>query len=219
MRDWINLFESMSVGMATRIFAELGINTASMSKEELKSAYRKLMMKHHPDRGGELIIAQQLSQAYETLKGNVGAESSKQAPKSSPNHTMERENFRNLNYIKWWFSEKSKDSPSQEWTVMSFDGYFFRNSFSVRGNPGLFSDMSRAMVEWDHTYDRRAILAGSRQMLEHGKVLLIWADGQDITPPKELTFDSFNLNPANDPHFSEELRGICSSSKVRKTSL
>jgi curved DNA-binding protein len=39
----------------------------SASPEEIKSAYRKLAMKHHPDRGGDQKKFQTITEAYETL--------------------------------------------------------------------------------------------------------------------------------------------------------
>ena len=39
----------------------------SASPEEIKAAYRKLAMKHHPDRGGDQKKFQQITEAYETL--------------------------------------------------------------------------------------------------------------------------------------------------------
>lgn len=39
----------------------------SASPEEIKAAYRKLAMKHHPDRGGDQQTFQKLTEAYETL--------------------------------------------------------------------------------------------------------------------------------------------------------
>lgn len=37
------------------------------SEEEIKRAYRKLAMQHHPDRGGDQIQFQQVQEAYDTL--------------------------------------------------------------------------------------------------------------------------------------------------------
>lgn len=39
----------------------------SASPEEIKAAYRKLAMKHHPDRGGDQKKFQSITEAYETL--------------------------------------------------------------------------------------------------------------------------------------------------------
>ena len=37
------------------------------SAEEIKKAYRKLAMEHHPDKGGDVSKFQEITNAYETL--------------------------------------------------------------------------------------------------------------------------------------------------------
>lgn len=44
----------------------LGLESTA-SQDEIKLAYRKLAMKHHPDRGGDSSTFQEISRAYETL--------------------------------------------------------------------------------------------------------------------------------------------------------
>lgn len=44
----------------------LGVNE-NASEDEIKKAYKKLAMKHHPDRGGDEKTFQSISQAYDTL--------------------------------------------------------------------------------------------------------------------------------------------------------
>lgn len=44
----------------------LGVDRAA-SEQEIKSAYRKLAMQHHPDKGGDINKFQEISAAYETL--------------------------------------------------------------------------------------------------------------------------------------------------------
>lgn len=45
----------------------LGVSKTS-SSEDIKRAYRKLAMKHHPDRGGDAETLQKINEAYDTLK-------------------------------------------------------------------------------------------------------------------------------------------------------
>jgi len=47
-------------------YSTLGIPRTA-SPEEIKKAYRKLAMEHHPDRGGDNVKFQELSIAYNTL--------------------------------------------------------------------------------------------------------------------------------------------------------
>ena len=47
-------------------YSILGVGK-SASPDEIKSAYRKLAMKYHPDRGGDAKKFQELNEAYETL--------------------------------------------------------------------------------------------------------------------------------------------------------
>lgn len=47
-------------------YSILGVNR-NASQEEIKKAYRKLSMKHHPDRGGDEVQFKQINEAYDTL--------------------------------------------------------------------------------------------------------------------------------------------------------
>ena len=44
----------------------LGVKRDAL-QEDIKKAYRKLSMKHHPDRGGNKEIFQKINEAYQTL--------------------------------------------------------------------------------------------------------------------------------------------------------
>ena len=48
-------------------YSRLGVNKQA-SPEELKRAYKKLAMQHHPDRGGDQTTFQEINEAYDTLK-------------------------------------------------------------------------------------------------------------------------------------------------------
>ena len=47
-------------------YETLGVNEGA-DQDEIKKAYKKLAMKHHPDRGGDEKTFQSISQAYDTL--------------------------------------------------------------------------------------------------------------------------------------------------------
>lgn len=51
----------------TRYYDLLGVDKAA-SDVELKKAYRKLSMKHHPDKGGDPDTFKQINEAYDVLK-------------------------------------------------------------------------------------------------------------------------------------------------------
>jgi len=48
------------------LYSVLGIDRTA-AQDEIKRAYRKLAMRHHPDRGGDPEYFQQIQQAYDTL--------------------------------------------------------------------------------------------------------------------------------------------------------
>lgn len=61
----VKLTKDASIG----IFSKYGVpNADSLSNLDLKKAYRNLVYKHHPDRGGDTKIMQDINAAYEILK-------------------------------------------------------------------------------------------------------------------------------------------------------
>lgn len=65
-------------------YSRLGVNK-SASPEELKRAYKKLAMQHHPDRGGDQKTFQEINEAYDTLK-DPAKRQEYDAPKPNPRH-------------------------------------------------------------------------------------------------------------------------------------
>jgi hypothetical protein len=212
MRTFMNLFE-MSQSEARQVFFMNGVDTERMDKPALKSAYRKLMMKHHPDKGGDLDTAKQITAAYSALEGSVGAQTADSHSQASPQprsaaYSMDHPQFSHIDYVKWYFDQLSAGHPSQNWTVMNFDGHFFRNGFTIQGRADLFSKMASVLRQWDRHYDCRAVMVGTRAMLEKGTLLVINVDGKDVRPFITLHFDSMNSNPANDQKFCRQLPQI-----------
>ncbi len=225
MRNWINLFE-MTAPEARSVFRDLGVDLTNIDPVGLKTQYRRLMMQHHPDKGGDLEVAKKLSAAYNTIKDNPsGAQSTqfddrtrgtwyeqpprdhKPEPKSA-SYSMDHPQFTHIDYVKWYFEQRTQGKPSQEWNVMNFDGTFFRGWLTVRGNYDLFKDMANVMRLWDRHYHCRAVLAATTNMLKNGTIAVIDIDDYLIDPFVTLKFDSFNLNPSNDQQFQRKLPDI-----------
>jgi len=70
--------------------------------QEIKAAYRKLAMAHHPDRGGDESTFQKISQAYETL--NDANKRSAYDNQTGPRFTNENPNFHNFEDINEMFN-------------------------------------------------------------------------------------------------------------------
>jgi len=51
-------------------YNRLGVSKTA-SPEEIKQAYKKLAMQHHPDRGGDSTTFQKINEAYDTLKDSA----------------------------------------------------------------------------------------------------------------------------------------------------
>ena len=49
------------------LYKTLGVNR-NASEAEIKKAYKKQAMKHHPDKGGDGAQFQKINEAYDTLK-------------------------------------------------------------------------------------------------------------------------------------------------------
>jgi len=70
-------------------YSILGVNR-NATPEDIKKAYRKLAMQHHPDRGGDQERFKQITQAYDILSS-----SDKKAAYDNPNHGF---NFNSQNF-------------------------------------------------------------------------------------------------------------------------
>lgn len=232
MREWIDLFEArddLTPGQAWGIFLDAGIELyPEVDEATLKKLFRGWMMTNHPDKGGDVGVAQNVARAYDVLKDNLARAEAEyrrfgfaaandsgyraSRPEAKPGFSMDRPDFKNIDFIKFYFKELTKDKPAQDWTVMNFDGHFFRGMFTVRGNYDLFPKMARAMEHWDRHYACDAVFAGTEQMMRNGTILVIWIAGMGMVDPHiSLSYESMNLNPANDQQFCRKLPAIISA--------
>jgi len=65
----VNTYNSNRYLPASYVLLGLSI---SASQEDIKAAYRRMAMKHHPDRGGSAIDFHKVKTAYNSLNGNRG---------------------------------------------------------------------------------------------------------------------------------------------------
>ena len=72
----------------------LGVNKTA-TPDEIKSAYKKMAMQHHPDKGGDHVKFAEINEAYQTLR-----DSDKRAqydrPKSQQSFNVNTENFEDI---------------------------------------------------------------------------------------------------------------------------
>jgi hypothetical protein len=239
------ILEAMTPREATNIFAHHGVDVTGMSDANLKAAYRKLAVRVHPDRGGDLKASQEVNAAYDILK--TGARGTASAdPFTTSNHTQGhpqgkpmsgregakqraeagKPDFRRIDDIYYHFETKMAGSDwasRGKWTVMGFDGTFTRHQFSVVASPALFGEMARCMVIWQtkgaNSYPCRAVFAmNERDPLK--TLHVIWANGQDLDPPIEIPGEEDDDGRVpmiyNDRRAMERLPGIIAAEMAKR---
>ena len=99
MRDFIDiiLLESMSRGEANMVFGRFGVQDAmKLGADDLKTAYKKLAMANHPDRGGEEMAMSLINRAYAVLKTPAATPSLYKAePAASAHNNNQRSYYSN----------------------------------------------------------------------------------------------------------------------------
>jgi hypothetical protein len=221
---WDNLMEAMTASQAREVFKFFGA-TDTDSPASLKASFRRLAMKLHPDQNREDPDAEkkfkELTQAYDVLQnaGGAGHDRSEQSKdeahpiwadagwsggmRNSAN--IYRQDYSDMNYFKKRMWELSNHSREQ-WTIMQYDGHFFRHTLTVYGSSEIFHEMAEAMLVWGSSgnpYNTRAIFVSRRG---DPMLYLIYLDGEFYNRnPIPMEHDSFNLNPGNDQQFMRRL--------------
>ncbi len=65
------ILPEVSVIDAILLFRRLGVDVTGMTPDAVKAARRDLIHRHHPDRGGNLGMAQSINAAYDLIKQGV----------------------------------------------------------------------------------------------------------------------------------------------------
>lgn len=202
-KDWIyeNLLSEMTEREAEQIL------DSRKGDPELGSKYRTLALKHHPDRGGDVVMMKKITQAYEIL-------SSLSSSNPQPKYQGETGPFRgnpswsNLDYCKYMIQEKSKKSGSvTPYSFWAWDGDYFRGSFTVLTNPANFDFSGEVMEKWNSSppssYKTKAVFVS----LDNNEILLVRLNSKSVIS-HDLVYghDSFNQNPGNDSDLVNRLR-------------
>ena len=218
IRYWMNLYETyllkeeMSRSQAIAIFKKYGASDSDISPQNLKMTRMRLARQYHPDvTQGDGEPIKLINAAYDVLKTTNPTEYSKpefpswQTDSRSSFNNISKNDYRDMNYFKksmWELSGKSKE----RWTILAFDGHYFRSTITVFGNSKIFPEMAKAMIVWNshggNPYNTRAVFV---QQGDDPTVILIWLDGKNISPPIPFEHDSFNKNPSNDSSFMNRL--------------
>lgn len=120
-----------------------------------------------------------------------------------------------INYLKkqaWEISGKPKPSKENEYSIMDWDGFYFRCSFSVYAIPSELFKISEMMVKWDNHYRSAAVFY--QKKTDTKTIYLINLGGKKVdtvqnpsySPGTPFQHNSFNGNPNNDKEFLQYLR-------------
>ena len=207
----------MTIQLANKIFADLGYKNASnMPKDELRTAWATLSTKYHPDKqGGNVEIMQDINSAYDVLKKAPASPiySSIVPPWETDKRSafsMENPPVGDIQYYKklaWELSGKPTPTDDHKYTFSNWDGYYFRQSFTVytTDNPEHWFEISKLLIEWDKFYRSVAVFV-NHTTYNSNTLYLINHKGKKIIPPETYIHDSFNANPSNDREFTDMLR-------------
>lgn len=71
MNQFREVLKEMTAPEAIQVFVKAGFDPRGKTPDEIKRAYRKIIFKNHPDRGGDEALAKQINQAYGMIKDGI----------------------------------------------------------------------------------------------------------------------------------------------------
>ncbi|MFT7129254.1 MAG: hypothetical protein ACI89U_001368 [Gammaproteobacteria bacterium] len=124
--------------------------SAAQSLSELKYHYRKLVAKHHPDRGGNVIYMQALNAKYDRLQGRFTSHKRSANDDDFSSKNTQRDNFLNLQagekiFINSTVSEVIKVTATAFRVVAK--GRSRQAWFDINTGIGLYNEKLRASFE------------------------------------------------------------------------
>ena len=181
------------------------------SLDSLKAARIRLIRANDPNLpGASQLAAQEINSAYDTLKKD-GLNSSSDSkgptsrPTARPHDASSRQDYSDLNYFKQHIAELA-GAEGRSYTIHNWDGAFFRGVVTVRGCPRIFTEMAKAMRQWDSHFKCEAIMVHESQSRDLQLIYL--APDHFLDGSIQFEHDSFNLNPGNDQHFCRKLPDV-----------
>jgi DnaJ domain len=168
---------------ALSIFTAKGVTApGSLTKVDLKRAYRQLAWAEHPDRGGASGEMQRINAAYQILK--------RDAVNEDPRAGLIRKRMREL-----------AGDAADEWRVRGFDGHYFRCDITVLGHPRIFREMAEAVRLWQTngvpSLPCRAVFF--QKLTDLKRLYAVYADGK-FYADKPVLMEPLGLEePTSDP--------------------
>jgi curved DNA-binding protein CbpA len=226
------LQEALSVSDAIDIFQSYGVSVQSLTPEKLKKKYQELIVRHHPDKGGNVEDAKMINAAYDALKKNDINTNRRNDNDINVNRKYGSAEFGSRSHEPWRWAGYSGGSPPQdstgpymsagwikkkaweisgkpkatsknEYSFYTWDGYSFRDSITTYAKPETLYIISEMISAWSSSNHIKAVFYV--QKWNPNRLYLINHDKTEISPSIEMTFGGINQNPSNDRSFVDYL--------------
>jgi DnaJ-class molecular chaperone len=137
----------------------LGV-ASDATPEQVKAAYRKLAMKHHPDKGGDIAEFQKIQEAYDAIN----------KPKAQQNQQREQEHpFRRSGFA-WHFAQGG--SPEDFW-----GGPRERRNTDYTMQAAITLEQAYEGTQLSITINDRVITINVPRGVQHGQRLSVQSEG------------------------------------------
>jgi curved DNA-binding protein CbpA len=198
------IFESLSPIEAEQIFRRYGIpNASSLSKDELKKAWRELSKSFHPDKNplkkDEMNLAMQwINSAYSVLNNLTQSSSNKYYnsnnvyQREEPDDYEERQRQRKERYQSWRQNHTGHKTNSG-WAQAGWNGgipysdhiynedfhdlnFCKKTAWEISGKPPFDNEHTYTIINWDGNFQRGtfSVYAIPEKLFEISKMMQIW---------------------------------------------